>query len=56
MRERIQRGHGEGVYVDVTLMIHTRRRVISLAENAVRMSGVEWVEFSILYGRSQRVP
>ena len=35
------RGHGEGVCAHATLLTDTRRRVISLAENQDRMSGVE---------------
>ncbi len=38
------REHGEGVGVHPTLLTDTRRRVISLAENAVRMPGVEFRE------------
>ncbi len=36
-----ERGHGEGVGVHATLLTDTRRRVVSLAENAGRMPGVE---------------
>ena len=34
-------GHGEGTGAHATLLTDTRRRVVSLAENAGRMSGVE---------------
>ena len=36
-----ERGHGEGACVHATLLTDTRRRVISLAENAGRMPRVE---------------
>ncbi len=36
-----ERGYGEGVGEQATLLTDTRRRVVSLAENAVRMPGVE---------------
>ena len=36
-----ERGHGEGAGAQATLLTDTRRRVVSLAEHAVRMSGVE---------------
>ena len=34
-------GHGEGACAHATLVTDTRRRVVSLAENAGRMPGVE---------------
>ena len=34
-------GHGEGAGAHATLLTVTRRRVVSLAENAGRMPGVE---------------
>ena len=34
-------GHGEGVGTHATLLTDTRRRVVSLAEHAGRMPGVE---------------
>ena len=34
-------GHGEGTGVHATLLTDTRRRVISLSENAGRILGVE---------------
>ena len=37
-------GHGEGVGAHATLLTDTRRRVVSLVENAGRMPGVEWRE------------
>jgi hypothetical protein len=39
-RER-EGGHGEGAGAHATLLTDTRRRVISLAENADRIPGVE---------------
>ena len=36
-----ERGHEEGTGAHVTLLTDTRRRVVSLTENADRMSGVE---------------
>ena len=44
VRESEERGHGEGVGVyvqDVTLLTDTRRRVVSLSENADRIPGFE---------------
>ncbi len=37
-----ERGNGEGVCTHATLLTDTRRRVISLVENADRMPGVEF--------------
>ena len=39
-----ERGHGEGAGAHPTLLTDTRRRVVSLAENAGRMPGVEMRE------------
>ena len=36
-----ERGHGEGAGAHATLLTDTRRRVVSLTENAVRMPGVK---------------
>jgi len=36
-------GHGEGVGAHATLVTDTRRRVVSLAENAGRIPGVDRV-------------
>ena len=39
-----ERGHGEGAGAHATLLTDTRRRVVSLTKNSVRMSGVELQE------------
>ena len=44
-REREDLGHGKGVGDHDALLTDTRRRVVSLAENAVRIPGVEPVWF-----------
>ena len=36
-----ERGHGDGTGADATLITDTRRRVVSLTENAGRIPGVE---------------
>ena len=44
MCERKECGYGEGTGPCPTLLTDTRRRVVSLSENTVRMSGVEFRE------------